>query len=150
MPSYRHLLLGLLLLAMAPAHAQLSGPPSGGPTGQFLGPPTGNAGDFLGVWDLTWDGPMGTNCPCRGTLTISTNNSGELQGVWKSTGPAATLTGSVGYNQDVWTGRFAQSDDADFPIRGHFRLESRGERSLTGSYQPDGTAIPFSWAGTRL
>ena len=60
------------------------------------------------------------------------------------------LSGSVGYNQDVWSGRFAQPDDADFPIRGHFRLESRGERSLTGSYQPDGTAIPFSWSGTRL
>jgi hypothetical protein len=150
MPSYRHVLLAVLVLAMAPAQAQLSGPPAGGPTGQFLGPPTGNAGDFLGVWDLTWDGQMGTNCPCRGTLTISASANGDLRGTWKSNGPEAILSGSVGYNQDVWTGRFAQGDDVDFPIRGHFRLESRGERSLTGSYQPDGTAIPFRWSGSRL
>lgn len=160
MPYHRHLLLALLVLAplvlaplvlaTGPAQAQMSGPPAGGPTGQFLGPPTGNAGDFLGVWDLTWHGPMGTNCPCRGTLTISIGNNGDLQGTWKSHGPEARLSGSVGYNQDVWTGRFAQGDDADFPIRGHFRLEARGERNLTGSYQPDGTAIPFSWSGSRL
>jgi hypothetical protein len=75
---------------------------------------------------------MGTNCPCRGTLTIVVDNNGDLRGSWKTNGPGATLSGSVGYNQDVWTGRFAQPDDADFPIRGHFRLESRGEA------QPDG------------
>lgn len=149
MLTLRHALVALFLLAAPPLQAQMSGPPAGGPTGQFLGPPTGNAGDFLGVWTLTWSGPMGTNCPCRGTLTISVSNSGDLQGIWKTNGTGATLSGSVGYNQDVWTGRFAQADDADFPIRGHFRLESRGERNLTGSYQPDGTAIPFSWSGTR-
>ena len=48
------------------------------------------------------------------------------------------------------TGQFAQSDEADFPVHGHFRLEFRDERTLTGSYQPDGTAIPFRWNGTRL
>lgn len=150
MPILRPALLALLLVAAAPLQAQLSGPPAGGPTGQFLGPPTGNAGDFLGVWTMTWEGPMGTSCPCRGTLTIVVDSNGELRGSWKGSGPGATLSGSVGYNQDVWTGRFAQPDDGDFPIRGHFRLESRGERRLTGSYQPDGTAIPFSWSGTRL
>ncbi len=152
MPVLRHRVLALLLVgasAAAPALAQLSGPPAGGPTGQFLGPPTGNAGDFLGVWALTWEGPMGTSCPCHGTLTISIDGNGDLRGVWKTNGTGATLSGSVGYNQDVWTGRFAQPDDTDFPIRGHFRLESRGGRNLTGSYQPDGTAIPFSWSGTR-
>jgi hypothetical protein len=147
-PILRHALASFLIAA--PALAQMSGPPAGGPTGQFLGPPTGDAGAFLGVWALTWEGPMGTNCPCRGTLTIFVNGNRDLEGTWKTNGTGATLTGSVGYNQDVWTGRFAQPDDADFPIRGHFRLESRGERSLTGSYQPDGTAIPFSWSGTRM
>lgn len=149
MPFPRAALAVLLALASAPAQAQLSGPPAGGPTGQFLGPPTGNAGDFLGVWTMSWSGPMGTSCPCRGTLTIVANGNGVLEGTWKTDGASARLTGSVGYNQDVWTGRFAQPDDADFPIRGYFRLESRGERNLTGSYQPDGTAIPYSWSGTR-
>jgi hypothetical protein len=140
----------LLALALAPARAQLSGPPAGGPTGQFLGPPAGNSGDFLGAWQFTWDGPIDARCPCRGTLTISVNNAGDLEGVWKIEGPPATLRGSVSYDQNVWIGRFAQSDDADFPLRGHFRLEARDRRTLTGSYQPDGTAIPFSWSGTRL
>jgi hypothetical protein len=146
----RAALVSLLLIAATPAQAQLSGPPVGGPSGQFLGPPTGNAADFLGVWDLTWEGPTGAGCPCRGSLTISTNARGDLQGVWKMNGPPANLRGSVGYNQDVWTGRFEQSDDVDFPMRGNFRLESRGERSLTGSYHRDGTAIPFRWSGSRL
>lgn len=138
-----------LALAAAPAQAQLSGPPSGGPTGNFLGPPSGNQGDFLGTWKLAWQGPMGTDCPCTGTLTISTNANGALVGVWKSNAPAANLVGSTGYDQNVWTGRFSQPDDVDFPIKGHFRLETRGPHTLTGSYQPDGTAIPFSWTGTR-
>jgi hypothetical protein len=149
--ALRLAILALLALVAVPAHAQLNtGPPAGGPTGQFLGPPTGNAGNFLGVWDLTWDGPIGAGCPCRGSLTISTNERGDLVGVWKSKGPVANLSGPIGFNQDVWIGQFAQSDDADFPMRGHFRLEYRNERALTGSYQPNGTAIPFRWAGTRL
>jgi hypothetical protein len=150
MSLQRLMLLAVLVLATAPAQAQLSGPPSGGPTGQFIGPPSGNAGDFLGVWDLVWDGPIDFRCPCRGTLTISTNINGDLEGHWKMTGPAAKLSGPVGFNQNVWIGRFAQSSDADFPMRGHFRLEYRDERTLTGSYQPDGTAIPFRWNGSRL
>jgi hypothetical protein len=150
MLQLRHTLLALLVLVMAPAQAQMSGPPVGGPSGNFIGPPTGNAGDFLGVWNMTWEGPLDSHCPCRGSLTISVNSDGDLQGFWKMNGPAATLRGSMGFNQDVWIGRFAQSDDADFPLRGHFRLESRGERNLTGSYQPDGTAVPFRWTGSRL
>ena len=146
----RLLSLTLLALAVAPASAQLSGPPAGGPTGQFLGPPSGNAANFLGVWTLTWDGPIDTHCPCRGTLTISTNQNGDLEGVWKTSGLASKLSGSVGFNQNVWIGRFSQPDDVDFPLRGHFRLEYRDERTLTGSYQPDGTAVPFRWNGTRL
>ncbi|HYD06957.1 MAG TPA: hypothetical protein VEC60_14580 [Reyranella sp.] len=142
-------LLTLLLLTATATQAQLSGPPAGGPTGQFLGPPSGNAGNFLGVWEMTWDGPIDARCPCRGSLAISTNAAGELVGVWKSTGPAANLRGSIGFDQNVWIGTFAQSDEADFPMRGHFRLEYRDERSLTGSWHPDGAAIPFRWSGRR-
>jgi hypothetical protein len=104
---------------------------------------------YLESWLEMWDGPMGAGCPCRGSLTISTNSDGDLQGLWKMPGPPATLRGSVGFNQNVWIGHFSQSDDADFPMKGHFRLEFRDERTLTGSYQPDGTAIPFRWNGSR-
>ena len=93
---------------------------------------------------------MGTNCPCRGTLTIVDRQRRRPAGPWKTNGTGATLSGSVGYNQDVWTGRFAQPDDADFPIRGHFRLESRGERTPDRLLPARRTAIPFSWSGTRL
>jgi len=72
-----------------------------------------------------------------------------LIGRWDLKGAPARLTGSVGYDQNVWTGRFQQSDDVDFPLRGHFRLESRGDGLLTGSYQPDGTAVPFTWRGRQ-
>jgi hypothetical protein len=147
----RLLVLVLALLALAPpASAQLSGPPAGGPTGQFLGPPSGNASNFLGVWTLIWDGPAGTHCPCRGSLTITANHNGDIEGIWKSNGPSAKLSGPVGFNQNVWIGTFAQPDDMDFPQRGNFRIEYRDERTLTGSYQPNGTAIPFRWNGTRL
>ena len=147
--SLRFSLFALLAFAL-PAAAQLSGPPAGGPTGQFLGPPSGNANNFLGVWELAWDGPIDFRCPCRGSLTITANSNGDLEGHWKMKGPPARLSGPVGYDQNVWTGQFAQSDEADFPMRGHFRLEYRDERTLTGSYQPDGTAIPFRWSGSRL
>jgi hypothetical protein len=139
-----------MMSAGTPAQAQLGGPPAGGPTGQFIGPPSGNSANFLGVWNLTWDGPMGSQCPCRGTLTISTDTNGDLRGLWKMKGPPATLSGSIGFDQNVWIGQFAQSDDADFPMRGHFRLEYRDERTLTGSWQANGTAIPFRWSGSRL
>ena len=59
-------------------------------------------------------------------------------------GGAAVLVGGVAYDGNVWAGRFAQADDLDFPIKGHFRLETRGQDGgLTGSYQRDGTSIPF-------
>ncbi len=150
--SLQRLLLTLALVA-APAVAmgQLSGPPAGGPTGQFLGPPTGNANDFLGSWALAWDGPLDSNCPCRGTLTIQVDANGDFVGYWRGKGPEAVLKGSISFNQDVWSGRFRQrDDDVDFPLQGFFRLEARDQgRTLTGSYHPEGTAIPFRWSGTR-
>ena len=84
-------LLALFLLAAAPVQAQMSGPPAGGPTGQFLGPPTGNAGDFLGVWTLTWEGPMGTNCPCRGS-TVVTRSPQILLTAFRIRGLSSTRT----------------------------------------------------------
>jgi hypothetical protein len=150
MPGLRLILLAVLALVTTAAQAQLNtGPSMGGPSGRFIGPPTGHAGDFLGVWDMAWEGPLHFKCPCRGSLTISTNSDGDLQGLWKMPGPPATLRGSMGFDQNVWIGRFAQTDDADFPMKGHFRLEFRDHRTLTGSYQPDGTAIPFRWSGSR-
>lgn len=142
--------LAVFALMATPAWAQLPGPPAGGRTGQFIGPPSGDTANFLGAWTLTWDGPVASHCPCRGTLTISTNQNGALEGVWKSSGPPSKLSGPVGFDQNVWIGQFAQPDDVDFPIHGHFRLEFRDERTLTGSYQPDGTAVPFRWNGTRI
>ena len=150
MSRSRLILLLALALPLASAQAQTNiGPSMGGPSGRFIGPPSGRPGDFLGVWDMTWEGPPSFRCPCRGSLTISTNSDGDLQGLWKMPGPPATMRGSVGFDQNVWIGQFSQSDDADFPMRGHFRLEFRDERTLTGSYQPEGTAIPFRWNGSR-
>jgi hypothetical protein len=153
--GWRNVLLALAAVvasgAIVAAHAQLSGPPAGGPTGQFLGPPSGNANDFLGDWVLSWDGPPEFNCPCRGTLSVHIDADGDFIGYWKGRGPQSMLKGSVSYDQNVWTGRFEQLDQSvDFPMKGFFRLEARDAgRSLTGSYQPEGTAIPFSWAGSR-
>jgi hypothetical protein len=139
-----------VLLAIGLASAQIVGPPMGGPSGQFLGPPDGRVSDFLGSWLLSYEGPIDSHCPCEGTLDISKNDFGELHGMWKPRkGPAITLSGPVGYNQNVWIGRFEQSGDADFPLRGHFRIEARGGGLLTGSYQPEGTAIPYTWRGQR-
>ena len=60
------------------------------------------------------------------------------------------LEGAVAFDNNVWAGRFAQPDDnVDFPLKGHFRLETRGGTALTGSYQRDGTAIAFPWRATR-
>jgi hypothetical protein len=145
----RHYLFLLLLAVALPVAAQVSGPPMGGPSGRFIGPPATTIAGFPGVWDFTWEGPIDAGCPCRGTITIIVNQSGELEGQWKMKGAPARMFGSTGYDQNVWLGRFSQSDDADYPMHGHFRLESRDERLLTGSYQPDGTAIAFTWKGTR-
>ena len=49
----------------------------------------------------------------------------------------------MAFDKNVWTGRFAQpDDDADFPLKGSFPAGDKGRAALTGSYQPDGTAIP--------
>ncbi|MFI4999154.1 MAG: hypothetical protein ACHQK9_04680 [Reyranellales bacterium] len=138
----------------APAYGQISGPPMGGSySWGSLGPPTGTVQDFIGSWDLTWDGPTGSHCPCRGTLTVEMKETADgsgLAGTWTAKGPAAVLSGGVSYDQNVWAGRFAQPDDAsDYPMRGYFRLEARGSGRLTGSYRLEGTAVPFSWNGTR-
>ena len=117
---------------------------------RFLAPPTGIQQEFLGTWNLTWDDPVDPDCPCRGELTIQTRANGELRGSWPMQGGAAVLIGEVAFDNNVWTGRFAQPDDLDFPIKGHFRLEFRNQdRGLTGSYQRDGTSIPFRWAASR-
>src|SRR5689334_9027886 len=108
--------------------ARHSGPPASRQIGPDLSTPTGHTWNFLCIWTLTWDGRVDSHCPCRGTLTISVNHNGGLEGVWKSNGPASTLSGPVGFNQTVWIGQFAQSDEADFPVHGHFRLEFRDER----------------------
>ena len=142
-----------LLLLTVPALAQPAGmtPHVGGPSGNFLGPPQGNAADFLGTWNFTWDGHADSRCPCHGKLTISVAETGDLVGRWEAKEGLVVLRGSVGYDQNVWTGTFDQPDsNADFPLRGHFRLEARAEgAALTGSYQPEGTALPFHWSGTR-
>jgi hypothetical protein len=150
-------LLAILLLCGAtvePAEAQGPiGPPAGGPTGQFLGPPSGNSEDFLGTWSIVWQGPTDSRCPCRGTLIIDFEQNadgGGMVGYWKMGVQEVVLRGPVSYNQTVWIGRFAvPSDTADFPFKGHFRLATRGSGALTGSYQRDGTAVPFALTGNR-
>jgi hypothetical protein len=116
----------------------------------LLAPPTNIQQEFLGTWNLTWDDPVNPDCPCHGTLTVQTQGDGELKGYWPMKGGAAVLFGEVAYDNNVWTGRFAQPDDLDFPIKGHFRLEARSQDGgLTGSYQRDGTSIAFRWSATR-
>ena len=155
MPKFFSLLVVLLPLVAglsAPPLAQPSGmtPHVGGPSGNFLGPPQGNAADFLGDWSLTWDGHFDSKCPCHGRLTIGVSPSGDLVGYWDAKEGNVILHGSTGYDQNVWSGRFDQPDsDADFPLKGHFRLEARGGGLLTGSYQPDGTTLPFRMTATR-
>lgn len=136
--------------AVSSVHGQVVRPPMGGRSGQFIGPPAGRVDDFLGTWTLVWQGPIDSGCPCSGTLTVTRNDLGELHGIWKPTkGLPATLSGPVSYDQNVWAGRFEQSDEVDVPMRGHFRIEARGGDLLTGSYQREGTAIPYSWTARR-
>jgi hypothetical protein len=141
----------LFVAAAVAAQAQVPGPPLGGPSGQFLGAPAGNARDFLGSWQLSWDGPIDSGCPCSGTLLIKPDEdvSDGFEGYWAMKGPDVLLRGRVSYDQTVWVGRFVQAGDMDFPLRGHFRFEARDSRTLTGSYHPDGTAIPFRWSARR-
>lgn len=141
-----------LLAAMMPAMAlaQVALPPPGGALHPFIGPPSGLQQDFVGTWNLTWEDPVNPDCPCHGTLTIQSQHDGALRGQWPLKGGAAVLQGVVGINGNVWAGHFSQSDDVDFPIKGHFRLEARNMGGgLTGSYQRDGTSIPFRWSATR-
>jgi hypothetical protein len=142
----------LLAAAMLPvsASAQVAGPPAGGVLNRFLAPPTNLQQDFVGTWNLTWDDPVNPDCPCHGTLTIVTQANGELKGYWSMKGAAAVLQGGVAYDGNAWAGSFAQPDDVDFPIKGHFRLATRGQDGgLVGSYHRDGTSIPFHWSATR-
>jgi hypothetical protein len=134
-----------------PALAQVARPPSGGVLNRFLAPPSGVQQSFLGTWNLTWEDPGDPKCPCRGTLTVDTQADGSLKGYWSIRKPAVILLGEVAFDNNVWVGDFAQPDDnVDFPLKGHFRLETRGGgTALTGSYQRDGTAIPRSWSATR-
>src|SRR5438105_1982764 len=74
-------------------------PPVGGPSGNFLGPPSGSAGDFLGEWNFTWDGHFDSRCPCRGRLTISVGERGDLVGYCDTKAGSVVLHGSVGYDQ---------------------------------------------------
>ena len=144
--------LAVLLFAatLAPALAQVALPPPGGALHPFVAPPSGLQQDFIGTWTLTWTDPVDPKCPCKGTLTIWAEFDGALKGTWPIPGGTATLKGEVAVNGDAWGGTCSQSDDVDFPIKGHFRLEARdGGRALTGSYQRDGTSIPFSWSATR-
>jgi hypothetical protein len=150
-------LLALLLAGGAvgptmpsPGLAQISHPPSGGVDNRFLAPPSGVQQTFLGTWNLTWDDPGDPKCPCRGTLTIDTQADGSLKGYWSIKNPPVILQGGMAFDNNVWAGQFAQPDDnVDFPLKGHFRLETRGGTALTGSYQRDGTAIPRRWSATR-
>jgi len=60
------------------------------------------------------------------------------------------LLGEVAFDNNVWAGHFAQPDDnVDFPLKGYFRLETRGGTALTGSYHRDGTSIARRWNATR-
>jgi hypothetical protein len=145
------ILLAASLLGVSGASAQMSGPPMGG-SNQFIGPPTGTVQDFLGTWALTWVGPPEAGCPCYGRLMIAVDENGDhLDGLWQKKGANATLYGPVSYDQNVWAGRFSQpEDDVGYAVRGYFRLEVVDSQTLSGSYQQDGMAIPFTWSAKRL
>jgi hypothetical protein len=142
---------GAIITLRGPGLAQVARPPSGGVLDRFLAPPADLQQSFLGTWKLTWEDPGDPKCPCRGTLTIDTQADGSLKGYWSIKHPAVVLLGEVAFDNNVWVGHFAEPDDnVDFPLKGHFRLETRGGgTALTGSYQRDGTVIPRSWSATR-
>ncbi|OFW97936.1 MAG: hypothetical protein A3D94_04675 [Alphaproteobacteria bacterium RIFCSPHIGHO2_12_FULL_66_14] len=154
----RPVLLAVLLLAGvagAPqVQAQMPRPPMGGPGDVPVNPPTTRGmQDFVGTWRLTWQDPVNPDCPCHGSLWIDIDENADgtsLDGHWKMKGGDAVLHGVMSYQAKVWSGRFAQADDGlGYPMKGHFRLESRDANTLTGSYQRNGTAVPFSWTATR-
>ena len=143
---------GVLAAALPdPVLGQVARPPSGGVLDRFLAPPSGVQQSFLGSWELTWDDPGDPKCPCHGTLEVDTQADGSLKGYWSIRNPPVILLGEVAFDNNVWAGLFKQPDDnVDFPLKGHFRLETRSNgAALTGSYQRDGTAIPHRWGGTR-
>jgi hypothetical protein len=145
-------LLALLaaVASVPPLSAQVARPPSGGVLHPFVAPPGGVQMDFVGTWNATWDDPADATCPCRGTLTIEQRFDGALEGQWTLKGGIAYLQGTVAIDGNVWAGRFSQGDDIDFPLKGHFRLETRDQgKALSGSWQRDGTSIPFHWSATR-
>jgi len=147
----------LVVLAAVGAMAALPGdlagqvayPPSGGVLNRFLAPPSGLEQQFLGTWNLAWDDPADPNCPCHGTLTIEVVQDGLLKGFWSVRNPPVVLHGDVAFDQNMWAGTYAQPDGVDFPLKGHFRLEARGGKELTGSYHRDGTTIPYRWNAIR-
>jgi hypothetical protein len=154
----RALLTVVLLLAgtagTSPVAAQAPPPPMGGPGDVPVNPPTGRGmNDFVGAWRLTWQDPGNPDCPCRGSLFIDIDENADgtsLAGRWKMKDGEARLNGTMSYQAKVWSGRFIQPDDGlGFPVKGHFRLESRDPNTLTGSYQREGTAIGFTWTATR-
>ena len=144
---------GALGLAMpGPGLAQISRPPSGGVDNRFLAPPSGVQQTFLGTWNLTWDDPGDPKYLMEYVdgLVLRTQADGSLKGYWSIKNPPVILEGGMAFDNNVWAGRFAQPDaNVDFPLKGHFRLETRGGTTLTGSYQRDGTAIPRRWSATR-
>jgi hypothetical protein len=142
------------IAGILPAAAQVPRPPMGGPGDVIINPPTTHGmHDFVGSWRLTWQDPNDPACPCHGSLFIDVENNSagtSLAGRWKMNGGDAVLHGSLSYQATVWTGTFARTDDGlGYPMKGHFRLESRDPKTLTGSYRRDGTAIGFSWTATR-
>ncbi|MBX9945813.1 MAG: hypothetical protein K2Y40_17150 [Reyranella sp.] len=148
------LALAVMLGAATTVEAQLSRPPVGGPGDVPINPPTSRSmQDFVGTWRLTWQDPGNPDCPCRGSLWIDIDENADgisLDGRWRMKGADAVLHGTMSYQAKVWSGRFAQPDDGTgFPVKGHFRLESRDANTLTGSYQRDGTAVAFSWTAVR-
>ena len=142
---------GALAAAMqGSVRGQVARPPSGGVLDRYLAPPSGVEQAFIGTWNLVWDDPGDPDCPCRGSLAIEADNDGILKGYWSRKGPTVILRGDMAFDQNVWAGRFGQADDnVDFPLKGHFRLETRGGTALSGSYQRDGTTIPRRWSATR-
>jgi hypothetical protein len=143
-------LLATIVIANSAA-AQLPRPPTGGANRfPFPAPPQELLQHFLGTWNLTWDDPADRSCPCHGVLRIDVEPDGTLKGYWSMKGATLVLRGEVAVDQNVWVGTYDQpGDTADFPLKGHFRLEARGGTTLTGSYQRSGTVIPYRWGAVR-
>ncbi|CAN5870185.1 hypothetical protein BH11PSE3_BH11PSE3_50140 [soil metagenome] len=145
----RRWLAAVLAVLPVAALGQVALPPTGGVLHRDFAPPASLQQAFVGAWKLTWDDPVHDECPCHGTLTIKMNPDGSLKGFWPLKGGVAVLQGPVAYDNNVWAGHFAQSDELDFPIKGNFRLETRGVGGLTGSYQRAGMSIPYRWSASR-